>query len=381
MKRESDVVTDRVKKEYGAYGKGIDGVFRVSSSTLYRIAFRGVMILCLSFSFVADSLSATPILWWELDQAERYLLRQNDTKGHWKNWRKERGKRRKAQSRHKRLVLRDEEYGSKEQGNGDKEEYTKRYDSNTEVFVKDPLGIVSKVKPVQESGKIVVYVPNILDLNGRYILGSRTTEAVDGAGSKKSGAKVFVCAKTFVVHMKSGGKTENKTGLFFNDPEKMPLEIGPMPSSDKNPYAGMMQTEHDEQVMQVRYRGKPLAGIGLRVKAESGWSRDYRTSENGACTVIPIEDRSDDRIWQRYLYEATYYDKITGNHYRASFTTIVYDYRNKWQSMLLGVTVLSASTVGLVVCAGTAVFYYRRKKRTALPVVLKDCQLVRNMRK
>jgi hypothetical protein len=329
--------------------------------------FCGVSAVLSLLAFFIASAAAEPILWWELEGTERYLFRQDDTGGRWKNWRAERQERKEAHGNAKRLILRCTDASSRG-CNGEGE--TRRHVSDTRVWARDPLGVVSEVVPVQEAGNLAVSVPRDLNLNGRHIVVSQTTEVL---GERH----VCVCAKTCIVHMRNGGTMAKGAGTFFDDPEKVPLEIGSILRSDTNPYAGVVQTEHTGQSFQIRYRGKPLTGAPLRVTTESGWVREYTTGEDGVCTVIPIEDRGDGKNWQRYRYETTYDDRTTGDLYRATLTTIVCDYRHKWRSMLLGVTVLSVLTAGLVVCAGIALFYYGRKKRASLPVVVRNRSVMR----
>ncbi len=321
----------------------------------YRFLF-GLLAFSLILALTVLPAAAGPLLFWELQNTDRYMFRQDDSKGRWKNWRRERQERKEAQGKEKELTLKEISFPEK-QGEGEKSD---RWDSETVIWVQPPSGVPYEMVPASKEGNLTVSVPPDLDLNGRYMILSRTMAK----------GKLFLCAKTFVAHMKKGGRREQKAGAFLDNPEKFPLEIGPVLPPRTNPYEGVMQTEHMGQSFQVRFCGRPLSGAPLRVMTESGWIREYRTGKEGTCVVTPIEDRSDQNSWQRYLYVTEHEDKTTGYRYISTFTTIVCDYRHKWRSMLLGVTVLSVLTVGLTACTAIAIFFYRRKKRCSMPVVL-----------
>lgn len=370
-----DIVTDHRNGEYDMFGEKVPDMCLCFPSIKGLIAVCGIAAVYLLIVFYAGIVYAASVPWWELDQTEQHLLRHDDTNGKWKNWRQEREIRRKARNSVKRLILRSEENNLQEHRHV--KTNLQHCFSNIKVWVKDSRGAVSDVTPIREKECIVVYVPHDLELNGRYILGSQFTTSHVGDDSEQDAGRTCFCAKTCVLHMKRGGKLQNKTGFFFDDPLRIPLEIGPLITLGKSPYAGVFQEEHGVQVMQVRYNGKPLASAYLTVATENGWVREYITGEDGTCTVIPIEDRSDEQIWQRYHYETSYVDQTTGIHYLASLTTIVCDCRHKWRSMFLGVTVLSVSTAVLMLGGGVAVYFYRRKKRASLPAVIKDCCVIR----
>ena len=102
--------------------------------------------------------------------------------------------------------------------------------NETEVWVKDPDGGFSQVCFTWENGDFVITIPENLNLNGRYLVGSHIKAGEMDMGFRGEVAKVHLYAKSFVVHSRSDGTSGGKQEVFFNAPDKIALEIVPLVS-------------------------------------------------------------------------------------------------------------------------------------------------------
>jgi hypothetical protein len=309
-----------------------------------------------------------PICYWELIDEGRYVYRYNyDSQGDWNrlSWREIRNRRelnRTASEKPKLLELRCTDYDALfgEHAEADcKNSYADSTERGT-VLIRDPDGKVSRLSGFTGDAWRVK-LPADEQLNGRYLLGgcfNFGVRDVDGDGAPET---VHGYAKRLVVHMKSGGTMGGSPDVFF-DNEDMPLEIAPYISSAQSKYGGGTQSPHNRYEMVVRYRNKPLAGAAVRVFADdSGWQKTFTADGAGKIEIMPFDDRSTDRNWQRLLFVAAHHDREQGAFHIASLPIVVYRNRPEWRSEIAGFG--SWTIVGGVGCLILVPGIARRRRR------------------
>lgn len=219
-----------------------------------------------------------------------------------------------------------------------------------EVVVRDPNGVIHSM-PI--AGPLTILEDPLL--MGRYLVGAHilwTSQDLDGDGIKE---RVHLCAKHMVMHRKNGAKMGRASVLFLDDPETMPLEIGPVFNTAKSRFGGGFQTPHNTYEMMVKYAGQPLPGARVKVMAlGSHWQNIYLTDTDGKFEVQPTDDRSVSEAYQKYLYVATHHDRSQNSYYVASFPVMVYKNQPEWRSKTLGFTLWSivGSALSLLVVLG-----------------------------
>jgi hypothetical protein len=321
----------------------------------------GVIAVVLALSTGLSEIYAVedfPVFYWQMLNEGIYVYRYDMDNLNWREIRKERDLRRTAHEKPKLLELHYSRFQSPFAGPG--ERAGSLMDSGT-ILVRDPDGKVKRLMRAEaENG--IVSIPEELKLNGRYLLGGHFYLGkcdVDGVGRLEA---VHVYAKHIVTHYKADGRAGACSEVFFNDPENMALEIGPVVSYSRTRMAGGAQMPHNPYEMTVLYRNRPLPGVLITVKAEgSGWQRTFLTDNKGQFRIIPFDDRSGEHHWQKFFYMATYHDLAQEAFHIATLPVIVYRNRPEWTSQVAGFT--AWIIIGSVGCILLIFACARRRKR------------------
>jgi len=238
------------------------------------------------------------------------------------------------------------------------------------ILIRDPDGGTRQVVPTDQPQQYTVTIPDDLDLNGRYLLGGHVLAGhhdVNGDGRRE---QVHVYAKAMVGHYRNNGRPGSSPAFFFHDSDEMALEIGPALSPAQHRLGGGYQRPHQEYVMQVLYRNQPLAGATVRVTAEgSGWSKNFVTDAAGQFSVVPFDDRSGRRHWEKYLYTVTHLDQERASFHIATLPIIIHRNRPEWTNRLAGYAFwVLIGTTGSLMLVGFAVLRNRRQHKQELVV-------------
>lgn len=302
--------------------------------------------------------STVPIAYWKLMDEERYIYRSDLERFDWRTIRKIRRQNMDAGKATKFLTL-NALFPS--DNIGDKQNLDGQYLERASILVRDPDGKISQ-RPAITAEDGSVGLPEDNKLMGRYLLGARIPlgeRDVDNDGISES---VFLCAKHLVVHRRHGGRMGRASVVFFDDGEKMPLEIGPAINTAKSKFGGSMQMPHETYEMMVKYQGRPLPGATVTVTTEgSQWEKTFVTDKAGKFEIMPTDDRFFQREWQNYLYTATHHDRMANTYYVATLPTVVYKNQPEWRSKAMGFAFWSIIGTGvtLLMIAGLT----RRRQR------------------
>lgn len=181
---------------------------------------------------------------------------------------------------------------------------------NTEIWVRNPDGVVSKANIAQDSDSIVLNLPSDLnpgDLSGRYLVGVHMDAGIMDIDSDGMDEKVHLYSKYLVNYSKQDGVKGKNPDTFFREGGKLALEIGPAVTKSifksagcphKNVIKGKgtvtsyvsdggTQTPLKEYRMNVLFKGEPLANTEVLVLSQSGWSKTVITDPDGAISFTP----------------------------------------------------------------------------------------------
>ena len=322
-----------------------------------KACFLCIFFLFLSVNLVCGAPISVDPLWWELKDADLHTLGYNYDRMNWKKKNELRKMRRDARGMVKKLRLHRGAFPSEQKNKAD----TLVIPDRAEVWIKDSDGEFSQAFFTQENGDFVITVPEKLELNGRYLVSGHVEAGEITAGFNGERAKVHLYAKSFVVHNKDDGVIGSKQSVFFYDPDKVPLEIGPIISRREFSHAGTFQTRNQEHEMEVLYGGKPLPDTEVTVMTEGGWIKILRTDSQGRFRVTPIESLDENAYAEKYLFVVVHYDSLKREIYCASLTMPVYKDRHEWRSMSGGIVLWVILGVALVVVLIMGAVY--RKKR------------------
>ncbi len=316
-----------------------------------------VLLLCFPTPGAADT--PLPIRYWQLIDEARYIYRFDLERFNWRQIRTIREENRTAGQATKHFTM-DQLPASMAIAQADS--FQAQTKDKAMVLIRDPNGITMELPPMP-AGENNVSLPADNNLIGRYLLGARVPLGagdVDGDGATES---VILCAKHLVSHFKNGGRMGSASVVYFDDTEKMPLEIGPVINTAKSKFGGGTQRPHRDYKMMVKYAGRPLAGGRVTVVAiGSQWQKTVVTDENGIFEIMPTDDRSIQREWQKYLYTATHLDREKAAFYIATLPTVVYKNRPEWRSKTMGFAFWSIIGTGVTLLMVFGLYRRRRKR-------------------
>ena len=227
----------------------------------------------------------------------------------------------------------------------------------TAVIVRDPDG---EITPLE--ARPVITIPEDFNLIGRYLLGASLVlepQDMDHDGTLEN---VYLHAKYIISHYKNGGRVGRASVVFFDDEERLPLEIGPVINTAKSRFGGGMQSPHRFYDMMVKYRGEPLAHARVFVMAQgSDWQKTVVTDSAGKFTIMPTDDRVSDLGWQNYIYIATHHDKANNAYHLATLPIPIRKNRPEWRSRAMGFTYWTIAGTAMLVL--TILGFAGRKRR------------------
>jgi hypothetical protein len=177
--------------------------------------------------------------------------------------------------------------------------------NNARVWIRNPEGVVSEVNPSGDN-KLTLELPS--DLNpggssGSYLVGTHLDAGVMDFDSDGTDERVHLYSNCLVRYYKQGGIKYKNADMFFNDEDKIALEIGPfIPKSiskkagcpgsgaiksSKGYARGGYQTMLREYKMKVFYKGQPLADAEVVILSKSGWKKVVMTDFEGIISITP----------------------------------------------------------------------------------------------
>ena len=177
------------------------------------------------------------------------------------------------------------------------------------VWIRNPDGDTSEVNLSrdEESELIALNLPSDLnagDLTGSYVVGVYLDAGIMDFDSDGIDEKVHLYSNYLVRYYKKNGTKGKNPGMFFKDPDKIALEIGPyipekifrkragcpLPRSIRSGsdigYArGTSQSPLKEHKMKVFYKGSPLADTEMFILSKSGWKKTVTTDSEGVISI------------------------------------------------------------------------------------------------
>jgi hypothetical protein len=178
--------------------------------------------------------------------------------------------------------------------------------NNARVWIRNPEGVVSEVNPSRDNGTIALELPSDLnpgESSGSYLVGTHLDAGVMDIDSDGTDERVHLYSNCLARYYKQGGIKYKNADMFFNDEDKIALEIGPfIPKSifkkagclccgvfksSKGYVIGVYQTPLTEYKMKIFYKGRPLADAEAVILSESGWKKVVMTDSEGAISITP----------------------------------------------------------------------------------------------
>jgi len=293
------------------------------------------------------------LLWWEVAEDMGCC---DELPGYWKDIRKERLKRQITRGEAKTLFLcwGDIPFRNTIQ----KSRVSLKRETILDkagIWVRDADGRISQA--ALDSGKdgLSVKIPEDIEQNGLYLVGAHLDIGEMDIDSDGMTERIHLSAKRLISHYKTGGHQGNKRGAFFNEPDKLPLEIGCADSWFRSDY----QRAHREYEMKVIYQGKPLADTEVSVFSKSGWRKTVRTDSSGKFLITPFGNMENSGQ-EKYLYAAAHHDLLKREYHFATLMMNVHTYP-EWRSKSGGFIFWAVLGTGLLVII-VAVGIYRKKK-------------------
>ena len=237
--------------------------------------------------------------------------------------------------------------------------------NNTGIWIRNPDGIISEANLSLEKETVVLHFPTELNpakADGLYLVGTYMGGWVTDIDLDGTDEAVHYYAKYLIYHRKNGGIQGDRPDVFFKDPDKIALEIGPLNASGigEIPFrkAGC-QEALKEHKMKVLYKGLPLADAEVAVLSEGGWERKEKADSNGMVLITPVESKEKEN---KFLYVVTHKDLSNGQYYCSSLMMYVLRPPPGWMSKAEGFVFWAVLGTSLfVIYAGWRI--HRRKKR------------------
>ena len=263
-------------------------------------AFVCLLTMFLVVSPAALASASDRAIWWELEsQNLDYYYDATLSKA----------KRIASPERPKTLILRQGGFPPSGQDEGDPGRSLTA--DNAKVWIRNPDGEISEVNPSRdgEIGSITLNLPSDLnagDLTGSYLVGVHLDAGTWDIDSDGRDERVHLYSNCLVRYYKRDGTKGENPDMFFNDPDKITLEIGPFipekifrkragrplprsirSGSDIGYVRGTSQSPLKEHKMKVFYKGRPLADAEVLILSKSGWEKTVMTDSEGVLSIIP----------------------------------------------------------------------------------------------
>ena len=300
------------------------------------------------------------LLWWELEED----VNSDEVSFHWKDIRRARLKRLFTRGETKSPVLCWGKIPFKETSKHHRASLSREMiREKAKIWVRDAEGRISQAAFNLVKDNLTVDVPEDPELNGLYLLGvhldmGETDIDLDGAAEK-----IHLSAKRLLYHRKTSGHQGNERGAFFDDPDKLPLEIGFLDRRFRRDY----QRAYREYGMKVVYQGKPLGDSEVHIISGSGWRKTVHTDSAGEFLMTPFGNM-EKGAREKYLYVACYHDLSEREYHCATLAMTINTYP-EWLSRSHGFmlwTILGTGLSLLIIIMGIS-----QKKKHAREAVLK----------
>ena len=305
--------------------------------------FRYLLIVLIGTSSTALAAEPTGTIWWDVKSDNIDTMASLE--------------------RPKSLALRWGKFPLLEQGES---AIAKSVKSNSaKAWIRAPDGIISEANLSLEKGTIALDFPTKLNpakFNGLYLVGIHVDAGIIDIDLDGTDERLHYYSKYVICHRNQGTIQGDRPDVFFNDPDKIALEIGPLNAADMEEMpctkAGYQEALKKHK-MQVLYKGRPLADAEVAILTESGWKKREKTNSNGVVSITPIENKEKET---KSLYVVTHKDLLAGQYYCSSLMAYVLKPPPGWMSKAKGFISWAVMGTGLfVVYVGGRI--YRKKKR------------------
>ncbi len=238
-----------------------------------------------------------------------------------------------------------------------------------EAWVRSPDGIISKADLSLEKGIIALSFPSKLnptEINGLYLIGAHVIVGSVDIDSDGRDEEVHYYLNYLIYQQNEDGIQGNQQDVFFNDPDKIALEIGSVDTQGMKGEAfwreGGCQEALKEYRMKVLYKRKPLADADVALFTEDGWEKRAKTDTNGIFTFIPLQGMQDEEKVERCLYAASFRDPLTGQYHCSSLMTYIKPHHPLYDGQARGFNLWAVLGVSLFLLY-VATLIYRKKRR------------------
>ena len=238
-----------------------------------------------------------------------------------------------------------------------------------EVWIRSPDGITSKANLSLEEGTTALSFPSRLnpaDINGLYLIGAHMVVKSMDIDSDGRGEDIHYYSKYLIYHQHEDGIQGGGQDVFFDDPDKIALEIGPVDTEDEKGETLWREAAFQEALkkhrLKVLYKGKPLADADVAVFTEDGWEKRAKTDTNGIFTFMPLQGMQDDERVERCLYAVSFQNPLTGQYHCSSLMTYIKPHHLLYDSKAKGFNLWAVLGVSLFLLY-VAFLIYRKKKR------------------
>ena len=292
------------------------------------------------------------LLWWEIEED----MGSDEISTNWKDIRKERLRQQITRGEARTLFLcwGDIPFGNTIRKNKVRLE-RETILNKASVWVRDADGRILQTALNSGKDRLSVNIPADIELNGLYLVGAHLDIGEMDIDSDGVTERISLSAKRLISHRKTGGRQGNERGAFFNDPDKLPLEISCSGTWFRYDY----HRAYREYEMKVIYQGKPLADTEVRISSGSGWKKTVRTDSSGKFSITPFGNMENDGL-EKYLYAACHHDLTKREYHCATLMMNVFTYP-EWHSKSGGFIFWAVLGTGLLVIIVT-VGIYRKKK-------------------
>ena len=233
------------------------------------------------------------------------------------------------------------------------------------TWIRNPDGIISEANLSPDKETVVLDFPtklNPAESNGLYLVGIHINAGVMDIDSDGTDETVHYYAKYLIYHRKDGGIQGDRPDVFFKDPDKIALEIGPFNTPGMGEIPSMKagyQEALKKHKMKVFYKRQPLVDAEVAVLTEGGWGKREKTDSSGIVSITPVESKEKEN---KSLYVVTHKDQLTGQYYCSSLMMYVLRPPPGWMTKAQGFVFWAVLGTGLfVVYVGWRI--HRRQKR------------------
>ncbi len=242
--------------------------------------------------------------------------------------------------------------------------------SNNEVWIRSPDGIISKADLSLEKGIIALSFPSRLNpavINGLYLIGAHMDVRSMDIDSDGTDETVHCYSKYLLYHQDEDSIQGGRQDVFFNDPDKIALEIGPVDTQNEKGKTLWREAGFQEALkkhrLKVLYKGEPLSNANVAIFTESGWEKRAKTNAKGIFTFVPLQGIQAEEKVERCLYAASFRDPLTGQYHCSSLMTYIKPHRPLYDSKARGFNLWAVLSVSLFLLY-VATLIYRKKRRS-----------------